>query len=294
VRMKTSSQFFALIALATLLSALPMMTPFGALPLRSLRKAFGRGAFWLGSAGVGVGLMASGLTFFAVVWGALAVLIGAYSEVEEHGGSIFNSGLVAVLASLGMLVMSFGLWLHQTKAQPLVVLHDEMQALVTAFPNSGMTAEAFVGLFPAVVATTLIMALAVALIGNSSILEMFRLPRSRVTPTAKLSQFRAPDVMIWVMILALSGAYVHSSLPAWTKMVSQNVLIVSLAVFFFQGIAVLSSGFKTFRVSAFWRVLWYVILTTQFFFVCLIGLADHWVGFREKFTRRLAETKREV
>lgn len=94
------------------------------------------------------------------------------------------------------------------------------------------------------------------------------------------STFRNPDLLIWVMI-ATGFALLLPVSPITTP--ALNILLIITLLYFFQGMAVVSSLITKHSVSAIMRILLYGILIIQPYLLALvagIGLFDLWVDFR--------------
>ena len=295
MRLKAFLKFCVLIASAVLLSMTTFV--FGAMPMRAVRLAFGRLPFWAGFALASASLAVAGLPAYALLVFSLVVLVGVYTDVEEHGGSVFISGFTGVLTAVGTTALCGGLWLHRAK----IHLLDEVRSLLTQFEaatvnaNSTFTinADTFIQQLPSAAVIALLVALGIALIGETKLLSWVGYPKVQ-SPASdqRLSMFRIPDVFVWVAIAAIFGSFVKHG-QAQVELVSLNVLNVLVVMFFFQGIAIVSQAFRTFKVSPFWRGLWYVVLVFQLFFlVSLVGFADFWVEFRERLARKPAATNK--
>jgi hypothetical protein len=114
----------------------------------------------------------------------------------------------------------------------------------------------------------------------------------RDNETLRLYEYRNADVLIWVSILALLGAFLELGLPQ-LQVIAQNVFYVLVFLYFFQGLAVVATMFAVLKVSPFWQSLWYFILVIQLLpVVSLVGFADYWLNFRQKIIRKTTDHKR--
>lgn len=288
MRVKSSLLYVALLATSALLLVLTVV--FGALPMRVVRRAYGRGPFWLGYLATSAGLLAAGMAPYGVILFAFAVLIGVYSEVEEHGGSAFASGMTAVLASVGTTVLVVGAWLYQTKASLIGVVRAELapmaERMATLNPQSAMNLDQLVRMLPSGLVIMPILALALAIAWESHLMKwLFRSETAEDSPKG-MSAFRVPDAMVWVAIVAVFGAYFQHGIN-WLEVISKNTLYVLVVVYFFQGLAVVSCAMRAWKVAPFWQGIWYFVLVVQLFIlVSLVGFADYWLDFRERLLRK--------
>jgi uncharacterized protein YybS (DUF2232 family) len=98
--------------------------------------------------------------------------------------------------------------------------------------------------------------------------------------------FRAPDACVWMMIVAILGAFLKHDFSE-IKVVSTNLLNVLVVVYFFQGLAIVSYVFEALKVSPLWRGIWYLLILVQLFLmVSLVGFVDFWLEFRERLSRK--------
>jgi hypothetical protein len=88
------------------------------------------------------------------------------------------------------------------------------------------------------------------------------------------------------------GAFLkHGKEPL--EIASVNALNVLIVLYFFQGLAVISNVFRSFKVAPFWQAIWYTLFVLQLFLmVSLLGFVDYWLEFRVRLARDTAETNR--
>jgi Predicted membrane protein (DUF2232) len=289
---KSPFKFIGLLSLTALIT--PLIGPFGAVPMRTIRRAFGRTAFWLAL------LALSGL-FFAVklpVQGVflllLTIMVGVFAEVEEHGGSIFSSAIVGVLASLGVMAVGATLWLKQsntTIVSQVKAYANEMATQAQAVnPEVTLNVDTLIRTMPSAIVVTLLVAMAVALVWDRPVGAFFRVARTTPATGDKLRSFRVPDAFVWLVVASIFAAFFkHGS--ALGETVGLNVFYTLVAIYFFQGVAVIAQGFKTFKVGTFWQFLWCLIIIVQFYAVAFLGFADYWIDFRSRLTSKPAPPK---
>lgn len=292
--LKPIFKFCLALGLAALLSVTTVI--FGALPMRAVRKAYGRLAYWTGFILVSIALA----VFVSIAYGllvlSLAIAVGVYTEIEEHGGSVFSAGFVAILAAMGSTAFGVGAWMYRTKAHLIEEARNQLEPLaekITAMNSgAGISADTLIQQIPSGLMIGFIAALAVALIGERRMLGWLGLSVERSADDKRLGSFRAPDAFIWLTIAAVFGAFYHHGNELF-ETISINALNVLAVIYFFQGLAIVAHAFRVFRVGPFWQWLWYMVLVLQLFLlVSLIGFADFWVEFRTRLTRKPAETKR--
>lgn len=292
---KSSFKFILLMGLAIALSATTVV--FGAAPMRIVRRSHGRAAFWLGHMVVVGAFAATGLVSYAAVFAALAVLVGVYSEAEDHGSSAFHSAAVAILATIGASALAVGTWLFQTKANFLGEVKAQIVPLVEQMSavNQGiqLNVDTVIQQLPSGILIVLMGSLAIALMWERRLLRWFQQPQQAGGwTTERLSAFRVPDLTVWLVMVAILGAFLQHG-NRWLETVSINAINVFVVIYFFQGLAVVSEAFQAFKVSPFWQGIWYVIIVLQLFLlVSFLGFIDYWLDFRERLSRKPAETNK--
>ncbi len=95
-----------------------------------------------------------------------------------------------------------------------------------------------------------------------------------------LNMWKAPDYLVWGVI----GCGAALFLPATAiNVVGQNGLLILMAVYFFQGIAIVSYYFEKKRLPRFVRFFLYTLIAVQhLILLAVIGLGffDMWINFR--------------
>jgi uncharacterized protein YybS (DUF2232 family) len=95
-----------------------------------------------------------------------------------------------------------------------------------------------------------------------------------------LNMWKAPDFLVWGVIGC--GAALFLPAPA-INVIGQNGLLILMAVYFFQGIAIVSYYFEKKRLPRFIRCFLYALIAVQhLILLAVIGLGffDMWVNFR--------------
>jgi len=94
------------------------------------------------------------------------------------------------------------------------------------------------------------------------------------------SRYRNPDHLVWLLIA--SGFSLLLSQPVVFQ-AALNILIVTLSLYFIQGLAIIVTFFTRYRISPLMRGIFYVILIVQPYLaigVTLLGLFDLWFNIR--------------
>ena len=97
----------------------------------------------------------------------------------------------------------------------------------------------------------------------------------------KLNQWQAPDFMVWAVI----GCGLLMLFPAGAaKLFGLNILLISMTIYFFQGMGIVSFFFKRKKVPRFFKILLYSLIALQqlaLIAVIGLGLFDMWFDFRK-------------
>jgi hypothetical protein len=299
LRQRTALQYASLLFAAAAL-ALPVATlALAAVPMRASRRIFGWRAFWIGHFAAALLLGLAGALPGAVALGLLTVLIGAYSEVEEHGSSIFVSACFAVIATAGSAAVGFSALIGKTKGSIVGQIHDEVAEVARQMaeynPKIDINADAIFYQVPSLVAVLMIVALAMGLIWENRAMRALKRPRAEGL-REQLVAFRVPDACVWLAMASILGAFALRGKYPVIEGASMNALNVFVALYFFQGLAVVAQALEAFKVGAFWRGFWYVMIVIQLhLLVSLLGFVDYWVDFRAKLPKgRPFQSNREA
>lgn len=247
-----------------------------ALPIRYLRLTFGRRTFLSVTALSSAAIVAWGQWQWALVYSSLCLLVGVYRELEIRKHSIFSSAALAMASTFGLVGLillaysnlsldTFGTLLT-TKVAPMM----EQLKQIPRFKEASV--ENVLWFLPAGTFVTMMMVVFISLTINR--------PMNHLQKRFELRMFKLPDWFIWVFIGSLAATFVKTSTPL-LSVVGMNVLVVSLASYFFQGLAVFTFYLDKFSIFGFWRMLAYFFVFFQMFiFISGLGILDYWFEFR--------------
>ena len=223
------------------------------------------------------GLISLTLPFFlGKGWGAaraIAFSVGTVSVVLLLAAAIF--WLVRGTDPHTAILKGIGASISQTTAiyEKSGLKGDELQALQQGVKEAG---DLIARIYPALTLVGL------AAIAGLNLLALQRLAaRLGSLPTiGDFRKFKNPDHLIWFLIAAgfallLKDIYVLSA--------AMNVLVVTVSLYFLQGLAIVIHFFDWFKVGRLFRVIFYVLLTVQPYLaiaVALFGIFDLWGNFR--------------
>lgn len=289
---KAPLKFIGLFSLVALLVGFTGL--FAAVPMRTLRRVYGRLPFWLAGLAMAGAFLAAAMPAQGTFLLLLTLLIGVYAEVEAHGETVFSSALVAVLTSLGLTAVGATLLLKRNGSSVMLEAKAYLaQATAEAMkvnPDVVVDPEMLMRTMSAAIVITLIVGLALALVWDRHVSALFRLPRPSLQIGDALRAFHAPDIFVWVTTASIFAAYYKHG-NALAETIGLNVFYTMFAIFFFQGVAVVAQGFRTFKVGPVWQTIWVVMMVIQFYAVAFLGFADFWIDFRSRMARRPEPTK---
>ena len=190
---------------------------------------------------------------------AVAVTYGVVNGVDLHG--LVRKGIETSIAQTAALYEKSGL------------KGEELKTFQQAMTQAGV----LIGrIYPALVIVGL------GTIAGVTLFFLQRLARRLPHPLSigEFRQFKNPEQLVWVLIAAGFAMLVPNPVATAAAL---NVLIVTLTLYFFQGMAVIIHFFKRFATPPFVRVLFYLFLGLQPYLaiaVTALGLFDLWGNFR--------------
>lgn len=253
--------------------------------------------FWaLGVVTVAI-LFSVQLTLGAVYVGAVWMTLGAYSELETRGVSWKKTSVISLIAGLLFAVLSFS-WatkgsLTSDVAKSLV--EPFLTSLQQFYPDNTFKAEQIIQYMPGILLSALMCSLAMGLVFETQIFQLFQFRREKTASSLKWLEFRLPDSFIWFAFLGFFFSLVRLSiLPEnvgiVVRMVAVNISIFSAFCFFLQGIVVFEFLSRFYRMGLFTKtIVYFLILTWIGPAVGLMGLLDYWFNFRNLLRKKINE-----
>lgn len=253
----------------------------GAPFIRVMYRRYGPKIFW--PTGIIFSAAMGPLWFMgASIW----LTIGVFSELESRGTRWLWSGLLSL--TLGSAAFIAGAY-RALSMQGISTLVELAEAVKTFFSErvqwtlpAEFNFENLIYQAPSIAVILLIVVLAHGLIFERLVCSWFRMAYERYASQVRLLQFKLPDAFVWTTMLAFLGSLFESQ----AQWVFINVLNVCVALFFFQGLAILEFYFKALRVGILLRALGYFLFVFQLFVVlAFVGFIDFWVDFRSRFRK---------
>ena len=266
-----------------------------AIPMRLLRRNYGRTWYWTAHIAACALLIAVGLPTQGVGFMLVALMMGTYAEVEGHTPSVFASGLLSVSITVGAGIAGLAAWQKTMKLNLVAAIRAELEAFVAQLqavhPQTSANVESLMQQLPSAIIVLLVLALAAGLIWERRASVWAGLPWLEKTPP-NLRKFRVPDIFVWMTMASVLGAFLQHGTPM-IEALSLNAINLVVVLYFFQGIAVVAHMFEVFRVSPLWQGVWYVLIVIQLFLVVsVVGFADFWVDFRRRLTKKTTEVNK--
>jgi uncharacterized protein YybS (DUF2232 family) len=153
------------------------------------------------------------------------------------------------------------------------VTGEELKMLQQAMLQAG----ALIGrIYPSLIVVT------IAIIAglNLSLLKRTFVRLTEPPEVGEFSRFKNPEQLVWLLIAAGFSMLMQNQLVTTTAL---NLLIVTLSLYFVQGMAIIVNLFKKIKVPRFARGLFYVVLAVQPYLagaVAALGIFDIWGDFR--------------
>jgi len=271
----------------------------GAPSLKVLRRRLGRAKYWALTTLISIGLYGFQAKLLAVAFFSLVILMGVFDEFEEMEFSFQASGFFTLLINSLIGSGAFALWVFaagpnwsqnilsglENTLKPLAEMNSRLQLnyfdLMLQLPSI-----AVILWMGAIYVATLLE----GRLSTGDMAVKTDVPSLR----PQLATFRLPDAMVWIFIASLLGTFGNFQSHV-LEAVAVNVMNISVVLFFFQGIAVVTKFFETVRLGPVWQFLFMVVIVVQLFlFVSLLGLLDYWLNFRSRLTKRAEGFNREA
>ncbi len=283
----TSSKFFALAGTGFVLTLLTVFlgSPF----IRVLHKAYKPFYFWAFGILASAAFILVKVPIFATLLGSVWFLIGTYGELEKRGSGWKWASFLSLLGSsvilLGGMTYTFvGLGINSWDRYALF-LSETFEGFQKMNPSLKFDSSVLAQQTPSMLISLLLMALGNALIFEQRTAKYFKAPYEKIASQLKLLEFRLPDAVIWIFLLALLFSMVNFNVPL-LSVIGFNLVNLGVVLFFFQGLAVLEVFFVTTKTSLFFRVLTYIILVGYLFvLLSALGLIDYWVDLRSRLRK---------
>lgn len=224
----------------------------------------------------------------------LWLVVGLYSYFEfKFIKNPYQGILIATLVATGISLLLGLFALSQIGITMSSLVDQIVLPFKQSIEKSGLTwsSEKLVFWVPSLFGTLVLSNLVFALVLDRRMSLLMGLPFKFLASSPKFYDYKSPDSLIWIFLISLAGLLIKNMDPL-VSAIFVNVSIFLAGIFFLQGLAILESVLFIIRAGLFIRILVYVLLIGQLFFVLVgIGLIDYWVDFRSKFSKWFNQIK---
>ncbi len=247
-------------------------------------------------------LTGGGLLFFvspqlSMIYLAVSVLIIIFNLSSSKGLSLFGSGCIAV-GTLSFVFFALCAYFFQSSDLSWALIQNSMKEPIEQLVQAGVFKEGLKASelqlnvlayqLPSLVIVMMMLVLFVTVIYEKSSLRWLRLSSHL---RGRLSYFKLPEPMIWLLITSLAFGYIDFNNEI-IKIIALNLLNISVVCYFFQGFAVLFNFFEVFRVGLFTKIIMILCFVIQLSLVTVvIGVLDYWFNFRGRFIKKATQFK---
>lgn len=264
---------------------------FGGITQLALWRSAGRTRFLLLNGSIFLLLVLVGAPAVFGPFGIVALLIYLFAELEHRGQNMRRAAFVSILTLSFLTAGFFGVKVYRSGTGFQSAIQESVRGdfnrAIQAFPDLKVDIEELVMQAPSMFIIALISTLWMALILERRVRITFgdRVGIKRVT---YLSDFRVPIIAVWPALASFVGGYILKGHPT-ARIASLNVFNIFVFIYFLQGIAVVATLFRVYRVRLLWQALTYIILFVQLVPVSLFGFLDIWLDFRSRVQRKSPE-----
>lgn len=213
-------------------------------------------------------------------------LARGHSVSRALASAVFTVAVVATISVVGYGIAA-GIDLDRQVTAAIKTNLEQTLALYKAKGASGedlqflkeglqQVGDIFGRIYPAM----LLVSLAAVAGINLLILRRFREGLTVKLPDTPFSSFKNPEYLVWGLIAAGFALLIDNGV---VQAVALNVVVVTGFLYVMQGLAVVAHFFASYRVPAFFKIFFYVLLLLQAYLVlavALLGLFDLWANFR--------------
>ncbi len=232
---------------------------------------------------------------FFVEYGLVAVIMA--ESIRRNYSidkiTVFCVGVTLLLGGslLYLLIINKGINLTEIMAEQIkhnidssIHLYKEMGLTNSDIDNIRLYSKKLAPTFTSLIPALMIVSSSVGVFFNYLLVKIFwnkYVKRGNYFQGEDLRKWSAPDYLIWLLIS--SGIILLIPVKS-INAIGLNMLIVTLLIYFFQGMAIVFFYMKKKTFPFFLKVFIYVIILIQpllLFFVIFLGIFDLWIDFRK-------------
>ena len=229
--------------------------------------------------------------FFILQSGVISLALPAFLTTGRRGARAIAYTVAINLGAILLLAAVYGVTQGvNPHTQALKVIATSISQVGALYEQVGVKGEELKALqegmqqagtlIGRVYPSLLVVSLAFIVGLNLVVLTKFSARLPGLPALGDFKSFKNPEQLVWVLIAAGFAMLLPNQQVATAAL---NVLVVTVSLYFLQGMAVIGHFFTRFAVPKFVRVIFYILLTLQPYLVVAIaalGLFDIWGDFR--------------
>lgn len=215
---------------------------------------------------------------------SLSVLVLTYVALEKKP-ILIKSVSSVLISSLSFLAVLF-LWIHfKENVAPWEWLGRQVEIYAaqakTVLGEIKMDIDTLAHQVPSLIVTLFALSLWIAVVFESRAQRRIGSLKTQV----ELKNFRTPEAFIWVVIVSLLFSFVKTPVPGLQE-AALNILNISLLLYFFQGLSVLTYLMEVLNFGSLLKLIVYFIFIAQLLLPICLGILDFWLNFRNKISKK--------
>lgn len=214
----------------------------------------------------------------------ISILVLVFVALEKK--TILMKSVTSVLMSAAIFFLVLFLWAHFKEGGsfwPWISSQVEFYftQAKTVVGDLTITLETLTHQVPSLIVTLLALNLWIAVLFDSRAQRRI----GALKPQIEIQNFRTPDVFIWAIIVSLLFSFLKTPIPGLQE-AALNILNVSLLLYFFQGLSVLSFLMGIMNFGSLLKMIVYLIFIAQLLLPICLGILDFWLNFRNKISKK--------
>lgn len=220
----------------------------------------------------------------ALTLATLTILVMVYAAFDKR--PILEKTIISVFSSASAFLLAMFLWVHFKVDQSFWIWMGEQVEFYfsqarAVLGDVKVDLESLTYQIPSLVIIFFSLNLWVGVLFDSRAQRRF----GYLKPQIEIKNFRTPEAFIWAVIASLLFSFVKTPIPGLQE-VALNVLNVSLLLYFFQGLSVLSYLMEVLGFGSLLKMIVYFIFIAQLLLPICLGILDFWLNFRNKISKK--------
>lgn len=211
-----------------------------------------------------------GVATLIVTWGLFWTVYGILSDIQpyQHLVDMLDAGFVQAYE------------LYKTNSEFSFEVQENLTIVITQLRE----------LLPRILPGCLLCSVLITVWMNQIVWNSLLLRwQPKKAPWPPYSYWKLPDQVIW---LPIAATILFLSSSGQGKDIGLNLILISGALYFFQGLAVFIYLLGKWKVPAYFRIVLYLILVIQSYgliLITLLGIGDIWIHFRSSIDQHAEE-----